>query len=73
MGKCKIIKICFYCKRVISNVTSECEHCNRPTRVIKVKTIRKRLSPWYKLFNVKYHYAVVDPKFKYIEHQLNCE
>lgn len=65
------IGICFYCKHVINGDKQVCKHCGRQTRVIKVRVNKTLVSPRWKFWNKKYHYEVLDSKWKYLEVRIN--
>jgi len=65
------IGICFYCKHVINKNRLLCNHCGRPARVIKISVNKTLISPKWKFWNKKYHYEILDSKWKYLETRIN--
>lgn len=65
----EVVKICFYCKKLIKE--GKCPKCGSTERFIKVYCIKRRINSKWNIFNPKYHYEVIDSKYKFVEKQLN--
>jgi len=65
------VKVCFYCKHLVSEKDQVCPHCKRAARSFEVRVAKVLKSPKWKFWNRKYYYYVIDPKFNYIEKKIN--